>query len=102
MHQNQWLAAIQELSTDGLEDTPCPSNFPQKLENTRFSYQFINCSSGTESADGSWAKGPSPDGRGQFEYVADPMPHGEVPNLNGGADPRWYGTPKAPVPAAAS
>src|SRR3954454_11259414 len=42
MHQNQWIAAIEELRADGLEDTPCPSNFPQELEHTRFSYQFIN------------------------------------------------------------
>jgi Mn-containing catalase len=26
MHQNQWLAAIQELEVDGLETTPCPSS----------------------------------------------------------------------------
>jgi Mn-containing catalase len=102
MHQNQWLAAIEELRADGLEKTPCPSNFPQELEHTRFSYQFINCSSGTESADGRWAKGPSIDGRGQFEYVADPQPMGGVPNLNGGADPRWYGTSKQPMKAAAN
>jgi Mn-containing catalase len=29
MHQNQWLAAIEELKSDGLEDTPVPSNFPK-------------------------------------------------------------------------
>jgi len=29
MHQNQWLAAIDELEKDGLEETPVPSNFPR-------------------------------------------------------------------------
>ena len=29
MHRNQWLAAIEELNADGLEDTPVPSNFPR-------------------------------------------------------------------------
>ena len=101
MHQNQWLAAIEELQADGLEETPCPSSFPQELEHQRFSYQFINCSSGTESADGRWAKGPAPDGKGTFEYVAQPVPHSEAPDLNGGADPLFYGTPKMPVPADA-
>lgn len=97
MHQNQWLAAIEELKADGLEDTPCPSNFPQDLEATRFSYQFLNCSRGTESAEGRWAQGTAPDGKGKFEYVAEPQPHGEIPNLNGGADARFYGTAKMPM-----
>jgi len=98
MHQNQWLAAIEELRADGLEETPCPSNFPQTEEHTQFSYQFVNCSSGTESSDGRWARGPAPDGKGQFEYVASPVPMGGVPDLDGGADPRFYGTPKMLMP----
>ncbi len=101
MHQNQWMAAIEELRADGLEETPCPSNFPQEQEHTRFSYQFLNCSRGTESADGSWAKGVAPDGKGNFEYVADPAPHGQIPNLNGNADPLFYATAKTPVTAQA-
>jgi Mn-containing catalase len=102
MHQNQWLAAIAELRADGLEGTPCPSNFPQEQEHTRYSYQFINCSSGTESADGRWAKGDSIDGKGRFEYVANPQPAGGIPDLDGGADPRWYGTSKRPMQATAN
>jgi Mn-containing catalase len=99
MHQNQWLAAIEELRADGLEDTPCPSNFPQSKEHTQYSYQFINCSAGTESADGRWARGTAPDGKGEFQYVAQPVPVGGVPDLNGGADPLWYGTANAPMAA---
>lgn len=102
MHQNQWMAAIEELQADGLEEAPCPSNFPQNLEATRFSYQYLNCSRGTESADGRWAQGPAPDGKGQFEYVADPQPHGDVPVLDGGADPRFYGTTSKPQMAKAA
>src|SRR3712207_8603126 len=41
MHQNQWLAAIEELEADGLEETPVPSNFPQDLEKREVSYQFL-------------------------------------------------------------
>jgi Mn-containing catalase len=96
MHQNQWLAAIEELKADGLEETPCPSNFPQELEAQRFSYQFLNCSRGTESELGSWARGQAPDGKGQFEYIANPQPEGEAPVLDGGADARFYGTTKQP------
>jgi Mn-containing catalase len=101
MHQNQWLAAIEELAADGLEQTPCPSNFPQDLEAKQFSYQFMNCSQGVESAEGRWAKGDAPDGKGRFEYVADPKPHGEIPNLKGKSDPMWYGTPDQPLPSKA-
>src|SRR3954469_14450696 len=84
MHQNQWLAAIEELKADGLEDTPCPSNFPQNQEATAFSYQFMNFSVGDESSGGRWAHGRSMDGKGEFEYVANPKAHGEIPNLDGG------------------
>jgi Mn-containing catalase len=96
MHQNQWLAAIEELKADGLEETPCPSNFPQNLEATRFSYQFMNCSRGVESRDGRWAQGEAPDGKGRFEYVEQPQPEGEEPRLDGGADVRFYGTSSVP------
>lgn len=97
MHQNQWLAAIEELKADGLEDTPCPSTFPQEKEARQFSYQFINCSRGTESEQGRWARGRAPDGKGEFQYVADPQPQGEAPSLDGGADARFYGTSKQPT-----
>jgi Mn-containing catalase len=93
MHQNQWLAAIRELEADGLETTPCPSSFPQEKELSEVAYQYWNCSEGEESASGAWAAGPTPDGRGQFQYLADPEPMGPEPQL-GEADPRLQGTPK--------
>lgn len=52
MHQNQWLAAVEELRADRLEETPVPSNFSQSLEDERVSYRFWNCSEGTESSEG--------------------------------------------------
>ncbi|NJO78729.1 MAG: manganese catalase family protein [Cyanobacteria bacterium RM1_2_2] len=79
MHQNQWLAAIEELQADGLETGPVPSSFPQELEKTEHSYQFWNHSEGQESEQGRWAKGKSPDGKGEFEYLANPQPLGEEP-----------------------
>jgi len=101
MHQNQWLAAIEELRADGLEETPVPSNFPQELEDTRVSYQFWDCSEGNESSEGRWASGPTPDGKGQFEYLANPQPmSNDVGTLNP-VDPRLYGTPPMPVPKTA-
>jgi Mn-containing catalase len=99
MHQNQWLAAIRELEADGLEETPCPSNFPQELENNNFNYAFLNHSEGTESAQGGWASGPSMDGKGEITYIEKPPALGQVQDL-GQVDPRLFGTPKAPVTAA--
>jgi Mn-containing catalase len=100
MHQNQWLAAIEELEADGLERTPCPSNFPQDRELREVSYQFWNCFEGTESAEGRWARGRTPDGRGEFQYLADPRPMGPEPEL-GEIDPRVQGTPAKPKGPAA-
>src|SRR5690606_9712422 len=97
MHQNQWLAAIEELEKDGLGATPVPVTFPQSREHREVSYQFWNVSEGTESREGRWAKGPTPDGKGEIEYLADPRPLGPEPEL-GQVDPRVHGTPKVPAP----
>lgn len=78
MHQNQWLAAVEELKDDGLEGLPVPSKFPQELEKQEASYTFWNLSEGTESAQGKWAKGPAPDGKGEFKYIENPEPQGEA------------------------
>lgn len=97
MHQNQWLAAIEDLESSGLETTPVPSSFPQELEKSQHAYQFWNHSKGEESAEGRWAKGPSMDGKGEFEYVANPEPLGEAPVPPLG-EPRLYGTNGASKP----
>jgi Mn-containing catalase len=102
MHQNQWLAAIRELEDDGLETTPVPSNFPQNLEKREVSYQFLNHSEGHESAEGRWAKGPSPDGKGEFEYVDGAAAYADDEGNLNPVDPRTYGTPPMPVPPSAS
>jgi Mn-containing catalase len=101
MHQNQWLAAIAELEADGLETTPCPSNFPQEREHTDVSYQFIDGSEGHESSEGRWAKGPSMDGKGTFTY-AKLKPLTDDQGLLNQVDPRVYGTPAMPVPPIAA
>lgn len=101
MHQNQWLAAIEELKAEGLGDTPVPGTFPQEEELGEVAYQYMNFSEGTEARNGRWAKGPSPDGKGQFEYVEKPQAMGEAPEL-ADMDPRLHGTPKKPVPPVAS
>jgi Mn-containing catalase len=100
MHQNQWIAAIAELEQDGLETTPAPGTFPLDQEMREVAYQFWNMSSGTESAEGSWASGTTPDGKGSFQYLEAPEPLSEAPVLPPG-DPRLHGTPPMPVPPVA-
>jgi Mn-containing catalase len=94
-HQNQWIAAANELRAEGYEDIPVPNKLPREEEFAPVEYQFINFSDGKAAGDGSWAKGPTPDGRGEFSYVETPdagvpTPPPTVP------DPRYYGTTALP------
>jgi Mn-containing catalase len=103
MHQNQWLAAIEELKADGLEETPVPALFPQSLEVNDVAYRYLNFSEGEESAEGRWAGGPSMDGKGEIEYVASPQAMGpQMDELDPPVEPRLYSTPKGPMPPASS
>ncbi|RJU02296.1 manganese catalase family protein [Arthrobacter frigidicola] len=72
MHQNQWMAAARELQESKMEELPVPSNFPLKKEAREVSYQYLNFSDGKAAAEGSWASGPTPDGKGEFSYPRDP------------------------------
>jgi Mn-containing catalase len=102
MHQNQWLAAIEELEADGIESTPAPQSFPRERELQEVAYQYWNCSEGEESREGRWAKGASPDGRGEFEYLAKPAPMGEVVEGLEPVNPLMHSTPKEPLAPVAS
>lgn len=85
MHQNQWLAAWEELG--GAKNHPIPTNFPQEKELGEVSYQFFL--TGTPDAPkytGPAAAGKSFDGRGEFAPV-DWKPRGGVPDL-GPASPK--------------
>ncbi len=95
MHQNQWIAAARELREEGLEDLPVPSTFPLGNETRSVAYQYINFSDGQAAAEGSWASGPAPDGKGEFEYVAEP-PAGAAPPPPTKPDVRLHGTTGRP------
>ncbi|MCO7272046.1 MULTISPECIES: manganese catalase family protein [Cellulosimicrobium] len=95
MHQNQWLAAAQELRDEGVEELPVPSTFPLSKEDRDVAYQYINFSDGEHASEGRWASGPTPDGKGEFTYVAEPpagvpMPPPTTP------DERFHGTTRTP------
>lgn len=99
MHQNQWAAAIEELEADGLHQFQIPSPFPYERVKMDQLYAFWNCSEGTASQEGRWASGKTPDGHGEFEYLADPKPLTDDMGLLEQGDPRLHGTPKEPQPA---
>jgi Mn-containing catalase len=79
MHQNQWIAAAAEL----------------KHEERDVAYQYINFSDGVAAAEGSWASGPTPDGKGEFSYVAEPQAGVPMPPPTH-PDARFYGTTELP------
>lgn len=80
MHQNQWLAAIEEI--EAIEGPIAPASFPRERSVEEATRQFMNFSVGEESSTGRWANGPLPDGTGDFEYVANPTAYGDAPVLN--------------------
>jgi len=95
MHQNQWAAAAAELQAEGYEKLPVPSNFPLDKEDRDVAYQYINFSDGAQAGEGTWASGPTPDGKGEFTYLPEPptgvpMPPPTKPDV------RFYGTTELP------
>jgi Mn-containing catalase len=88
MHQQQWLAVIEELG--GHQGVlPIPNSFPQNLEKGEFSYKFFSTLKDPEPApQARWTSGPSLDGKGEYSvFVNEPM--GQEPNL-GAPRPEGY------------
>jgi len=80
MHQQQWLAAIEDMGGLG-SALPIPNSFPQAQEETDFSCAFVNTFvDGVPMQEGRWCKGPSPDGKGEFSIV-NAAPLGQEPKL---------------------
>jgi Mn-containing catalase len=80
MHQQQWLAVIEEMGADAA--LPIPNSFDRSKEATEFSYMFM----GTERnaaplQPGRYCEGPSLDGQGSFSFRAGFEPLGEEPVL---------------------
>ena len=79
MHQQQWLAVIEELG--GLEkQLPIPNSFPQGQEHSQFSYAFFVHTKEAPVPEGRWTQGQSLDGKGQYSaMISEPL--GEEPVL---------------------
>ena len=80
MHQNQWLAVLEDLG--GLEGVhPIPNSFPQAEEHKEFNYTFMSTNINQPPSNGDrWTTGPSMDRKGEFKYE-HARPHGEEPIL---------------------
>lgn len=80
MHQQQWLAVIEELG--GLTASlPIPNSTPESHEALEHSYYFLNTSLDRPAPQGRWSSGPSLDGRAEFSVRDKPEPLGQVPSL---------------------
>ena len=77
MHQNQWMAVLEELKDRG---APAPWDFDQSQELREVSYQFFQQSKAEVPDDARWTSGPSVDGKGEFTLV-EAKPMGEEPEL---------------------
>lgn len=89
MHQNQWLAVLEDLG--GLEKVhPIPNSFPQAKENQEFNYTFVSTQAEpVENPLERWTTGTSLDGKGTFSFqpaaplggepvLAPPVPEGHA------------------------
>ncbi|RAK50907.1 manganese catalase family protein [Phenylobacterium deserti] len=80
MHQNQWMAALEDMGGVAAA-MPIPNSFPQGKEQEEFSYKFVTTNAdGSPPEPGRWNEGPSIDGKGQFtpEQI---RPDGQEPKL---------------------
>lgn len=82
MHQNQWLAVLEELGGASM-NLPVPNSFPEAKQVNEFAYSFVTTSINKpdgQSTMGRWASGPSIDGKGEFKVVTG-QPIGGEPML---------------------
>ncbi|MTE17771.1 catalase [Streptomyces sp. TRM43335] len=75
-HQNLWLAAIEQLREDALEDVVVPGGLADE-EHREHAATLWHLSDGEAAAAGLWASGPTPDGEHEFSVLADARPLGD-------------------------
>jgi Mn-containing catalase len=78
MHQQQWLAAIEELGTSNLA---APEDVLDEGDYQQYAYSFFGHADAPMDPNARWLSGPSLDGKGEFSF-ADPAPRlGQEPQL---------------------
>jgi len=80
MHQQQWLAVLEELPVE--EATNAPGDFENGAEHLDAAYSYFD-HLGDRDVDrtAGFASGPSLDGKGQFSARKPPPPSGQEPAL---------------------
>ena len=80
MHQNQWLAAWEELG--GVEVHPIPSDFPQadELQDVNYTFLTFGADESIPQPQGRWSSGRSMDGKGTFT-IERMQARGSMPDL---------------------
>ncbi len=81
MHQQQWLAVLEELQEQGA-NMPIPNSFPQTQENQDFNHVFLgtHIDPAAPIPQGRWSQGPAYDGKGEFS-AQHASPQGQEPQL---------------------
>ena len=80
MHQQQWLAVLEELGPEMA--TNAPGDFENEGEHARHAYEFLNhLMDRPLPNDARWTSGPSLDGKGQFTLVEPAPAFGQEPEL---------------------
>ena len=78
MHQQQWLAAIEELGTSGMA---APDDVLDEGDYKQYAYSFFGHADAPMDPSARWLSGRSLDGKGEFAF-ADPAPRlGQEPEL---------------------
>lgn len=82
MHQQQWLAVIEELGGNA-KNLPIPNTVPDEPDVEKFSHAFISTNIDKKAAvpEGRWTSGPSLDGKGEFS-ILKAEPYGKEPKLS--------------------
>jgi Mn-containing catalase len=80
MHQQQWLAVLEELPKEAALNAP--GDYGNEPEYEQYAYTFFNhLADGQLPADMRPVSGPSLDGRGQFTQAVTPPVAGQEPEL---------------------
>ena len=81
MHQQQWLAVIEDLG--GIEATmPIPNSTPESHQANEHAYYFLNTSIDEPTPQGVWTNGgPTMDGKGTYTARDKAEPEGQKPDL---------------------
>src|SRR3954452_100532 len=79
MHQQQWLAVLEEL---GPSNRAAPDDALDEGEYKQYAYSFFGHADEPMDPAARWLTGPSLDGKGEFRF-ADPAPRlGPEPQLS--------------------